>query len=328
MQSIISYIESLLYEHDFVIVPAFGGFVSEYQAARITEGGIFYPPQKEIGFNPNLVYNDGLLAHSIMEKEHISFAVANDKIADEVIALKAELNQNRCLEFGTLGSFAAFVDGRVCFTPAVYNDFLCSSFGFSPFYFSAIDSLPDIVERAPEDLTNHVIQFVPKSSRMSDTVKYLVATAAIFLFFVLFPFQIKDVPVDYQAGICSYRFSPVVEKGMSLQTDSVAAVEAVAAPVDSVQNVFKVYLPVSQTPAVAKKETEYHIIIGSFQTEAKAQHFLSELPSNLKSSAIILSENRYRVSASSFDNEKEGEFFLQQFQKNNPRFSKAWLLKN
>ena len=64
-----------MYEHDFVIVPAFGGFVSEYQAARITEGGIFYPPQKEIGFNPNLVYNDGLLAHSIMEREQVSFAV-------------------------------------------------------------------------------------------------------------------------------------------------------------------------------------------------------------------------------------------------------------
>ncbi|NLA48282.1 MAG: hypothetical protein GX876_02335, partial [Bacteroidales bacterium] len=60
---ITSFIRELLFSHDCVIVPGFGGFVGNYAPARIDRAtSTFYPPSKQISFNRNLRNNDGLLA--------------------------------------------------------------------------------------------------------------------------------------------------------------------------------------------------------------------------------------------------------------------------
>jgi hypothetical protein len=52
----------LLFEHDCVIIPGFGGFVAQYSSASFEEiSQSFVPPSKSILFNKNLINNDGLL---------------------------------------------------------------------------------------------------------------------------------------------------------------------------------------------------------------------------------------------------------------------------
>ncbi|MBA3284223.1 MAG: SPOR domain-containing protein, partial [Nitrosopumilus sp.] len=54
------HISQLLYHHDCVIVPGFGGFVTNSQPARIHPvQHQFYPPSKSLGFNIHLRRNDG-----------------------------------------------------------------------------------------------------------------------------------------------------------------------------------------------------------------------------------------------------------------------------
>ena len=56
------HIEMLLLENDCVVVPDFGGFIAHYQPARyVEEEGIFLPPLRTVGFNPQLTMNDGML---------------------------------------------------------------------------------------------------------------------------------------------------------------------------------------------------------------------------------------------------------------------------
>ena len=65
MIALARHIESLLLKHDCVIVPDFGGFVTQQVSARYVEDeGLFLPPYRSVGFNGCLKLNDGLLAQS------------------------------------------------------------------------------------------------------------------------------------------------------------------------------------------------------------------------------------------------------------------------
>ena len=66
MMTIANYLKDLLYRYDCVIVPNFGGFITNNTSAQIHRSThTFYPPSKQVGFNVNLSYNDGLLANYI-----------------------------------------------------------------------------------------------------------------------------------------------------------------------------------------------------------------------------------------------------------------------
>ena len=78
------YIQLLLPEHETVIIPGFGAFVSSYKPAEIDkESGEIKPPSKEVTFNQKIRNNDGLLVETIAEKEGISHFEALQKIETE-----------------------------------------------------------------------------------------------------------------------------------------------------------------------------------------------------------------------------------------------------
>ena len=59
------HIEILLLSNDCVIVPDLGGFMAHHREACYDEhDGMFLPPQRTLGFNPQLKLNDSLLAQS------------------------------------------------------------------------------------------------------------------------------------------------------------------------------------------------------------------------------------------------------------------------
>ena len=69
-----NYINDLLYRYDCVIVPDFGGFVTNRIGAKLnSDTHTFSPPTKQIAFNSHLKHNDGLLANYIASSEQISF---------------------------------------------------------------------------------------------------------------------------------------------------------------------------------------------------------------------------------------------------------------
>ena len=68
-----SYINDLLYRYDCVIVPNFGGFITNKVSAKINENtNSIYPPSKKISFNKHLNVNDGLLVNYVATSENIS----------------------------------------------------------------------------------------------------------------------------------------------------------------------------------------------------------------------------------------------------------------
>lgn len=126
------YIKDLLYRYDCVIIPNFGGFVTNKISAQIhKDSNTFYPPTKQIGFNVNLIHNDGLLANYIASSENISFDQASSKIKDTVSRWN-KLVKASSLDIKNIGSFSLSDKNQLIFNPTNKINYLKSSFGLTP----------------------------------------------------------------------------------------------------------------------------------------------------------------------------------------------------
>ncbi len=111
MNKYIEHIEELLYLHDCVIIPGFGGFICDYTPASINEKtGNIIPPSKQVVFNKHIKQNDGLLINWIARKEQIDYEKAQRRLALFCEEVKVRLNQKQNVDFGSIGTFS--VDRR------------------------------------------------------------------------------------------------------------------------------------------------------------------------------------------------------------------------
>ncbi len=113
-----AFIRELLFGHDCVIVPGFGGFICNYTPARIDRStGTFYPPVKQISFNRNLNHNDGLLVGRISVSSRINYTDARSIVEEFVTGLRKKLEKGEKVVFDNIGSFVNNQEGNVQFEP-------------------------------------------------------------------------------------------------------------------------------------------------------------------------------------------------------------------
>ena len=123
-------IGQLLYLHDCVIIPGFGGFVGNEVGARInTRQKTISPPSKFISFNKNLTHNDGLLANSIARRYSLSYDEAVSKIEGLVTSFQSALKDGRRVELDSVGALYMSQDGRIHFIVDEKMNFLTAGFG-------------------------------------------------------------------------------------------------------------------------------------------------------------------------------------------------------
>ena len=125
-----NYISDLLYRYECVIVPKFGGFVTNNKSARIDASShTLYPPYRQLTFNSHLKNNDGLLANYIASIDNISYECAVNYIQFEIDAWNEKLKFQE-LNLNNLGSFN-LLDNQLHFEPQQTINYLTSSFGLS-----------------------------------------------------------------------------------------------------------------------------------------------------------------------------------------------------
>ena len=128
-----TYLSELLIEHECVIVPGLGGFVTNNKPASLNKRtNRIIPPRKEVGFNQRLVHNDGLVTQWLRIHEHVSYDAAASLIADEVAEIKAQLDSGKQYHFDEVGAMFLNEEGSVQFLPSNERNFLTSSFGLGP----------------------------------------------------------------------------------------------------------------------------------------------------------------------------------------------------
>lgn len=183
MHKFIEYISDLLFLHDCVIIPDFGGFICNYKSAYIDENsGMICPPTKDILFNRNLTHNDGLLVNWIADKENISYDKATKQLMLFCEDLKIKLNQKQRIVFGDIGVF--FTDRRfnIIFEPTK-NNFFAETFGMEPISYTPsenpVKNIPSkpVVTVAP-DMSSY-INLENSGNILHRLLKYALAATAI-----------------------------------------------------------------------------------------------------------------------------------------------------
>lgn len=126
------FIAELLFDHDCVIVPDFGGFVATYRPARLnTEAHLIYPPTKQVGFNRHLSHNDGLLVDHIARQTGLTYTDASKQVADYIRTCKLELQNGGRFVWQKVGVFFHDATGQLQFIPDDQQNFLQEAYGWN-----------------------------------------------------------------------------------------------------------------------------------------------------------------------------------------------------
>ena len=140
------HIEILLLDNDCVIVPDFGGFMAHYVHAEYSEEeGMFYQPQRTIGFNPQLRLNDSLLAQSYVEAYDVSYPEAIRMIASDVEEVRQMLAIEGKYEFYGIGTLRYTSDEKYDFEP-------CMAGLLTPYLYALSSYSMDRISRKPETI--------------------------------------------------------------------------------------------------------------------------------------------------------------------------------
>lgn len=154
---------------------------------------------RTIGFNPQLVMNDGLLVQSYMQAYNTDFPDATRKIEKTVSLMKDELYQRGQITLNNVGTLYYNMNGIYEFAPLQTGFFTPSLYGLEPFVPSPLQELTETVTRQtyrPEPVKEIVPQTADPQTpvRVIPIRKWLknavAVAAAVILFFIL------SVPVE------------------------------------------------------------------------------------------------------------------------------------
>ena len=144
MNELSRHIEILLLSNDCVIVPGFGGFVAHHKVAEYDmEEKTFYPPQRVLGFNSQLVLNDSLLVQSYAEAYDLSYPEALRKIENEVEELKQQIEIEGEYKFRGIGTVSKTAEGYYDFEPCVAGLVSPGLYGFTSYIMDAVNGVAD-----------------------------------------------------------------------------------------------------------------------------------------------------------------------------------------
>jgi hypothetical protein len=359
------YISELLYEHDCVIIPGFGGLVCNYSSARIDSAtNRLYPPFKKISFNRNLKDNDGLLAHKITQSEKISYPEAIGFIAAYTEKITKELNANKHFDLKNIGAFYLGEENTILFEQNKTVNYLTEAFGLKIFYSPPIKRDP-IERKIEKKLKDKIIvpskekkEFVQAKRKIS---RYLIASAAVLLIALLLwiPLQrgwlsnidysnlnfftAKEKPLytinpvskwkkesgsSYSDSLLPPTFFPPLGKGLNnnvLSNDTLQYIRIF--PDGKTPIVVRLNDTEDISVKAQKKRKRFHIIGGAFAFPENARRFKEKLI-KLGYDAVIIDKKKSRlqfVSYISFSTRKEA---LASLEKIRQVQNDVWLMEN
>ena len=142
--NIAQYISELLFEHECVVIPGFGGFIANDRSAtvsRITHQ--FSPPFRKIMFNIHLSANDGLLINHIANVEVLTYVEAKHIVDEFTKHCREEIKKGNKIVFDKIGVLFKNTEGHIVFEQHEKVNYNSDAFGLGSFYSPAIERVSD-----------------------------------------------------------------------------------------------------------------------------------------------------------------------------------------
>ena len=296
--SISKHINELLYNHNCVIVPGFGAFLTKNIAAS-RNNDVFSPPKKTIAFNGMLKENDGLLANKISATDGISYKAALKKIKKDVKTLASSLNVGE-VEIDNIGTLRLNDEKKIQFQPNQNVNFDSRSYGLESF------TRPPRKTSSPEE----------KVKKLS-IPDYAIRYAAIIILLI----GISSISYN---SFDEFRYE---QKAESLANAQKKILENVQAATFDLGEYAKISIPIKQNIIPVKSSSIYYsVIAGSFRSMENANKKLKSLIT-LGYQASFTSVNPkglHRVAYARLKNRNEAVNLISRIKKD--KGNDAWLL--
>ena len=308
-QTIEHYISNLLYLHDCVIIPGFGGFIGNKKSAFIHPvSKIIYPPSKELLFNKNLTQNDGLLATHIAKQEGIDLSETSSLIEDFVQNIQTELNSRSAFKLQKVGTFTKGKEGNISFLQDKNQNYNLASFGMQANHKS----------KKVERTINDEKEVIVKTIKQKDFGKTLKRAAAVLIPLI----GLSLIGITQEENINNIytqmvNLNPFADSKTEIVKE--APTKKIEVPIVEIIETEKAEIV---SPIIPEQHT-YYIIAGAFAEQKNATRMLEKLKKWNYDASILEAENLMRVSYNSFSKKEEAIMALTEIRKDNKL---AWIL--
>ena len=340
MNTVQNHIKELLFEQDCVVIPEFGGFVTNFDCAKIDGSNRYItPPQKWLAFNSLLKNDDGLLSNYIAREEQITREQANLKVKSFVENTKRYINFDKTYQIDGLGVFSQNEENKIQFQPQTSN-FYSESFGMENIFLKKSINFQNELQvvQKPVIVSDTTVQQVFATQDREPTVEiweeeedfsstrkrrfsrvlpsnvlpyvYGIVGMAIFASSIYFYDNSKVNLSSLNLFKSSSSMTPPIVKTV----DEFKAEATPITPANVETKAFENEKVVTETPVLAtinNSEKRFFIITGSFGSKKNARSLLNKLKSKGFEDASIIypndNEKLIKVSAGGFNNESEAD---------------------
>lgn len=150
------YISNLLYNHECVVVPGFGAFLTRSFPAEINPAThMVRPPSKRVVFNARIQENDGLLAQHIARAENSGYRASLESIEIASKGWKKSLRSGRKVNLSGIGRLFMDDKGKLQFNPAHDVNYDVYSYGLNIFRANAMEREQEIKRSVNKAIEKH-----------------------------------------------------------------------------------------------------------------------------------------------------------------------------
>jgi CCDC81-like prokaryotic HU domain 1/CCDC81-like prokaryotic HU domain 2/SPOR domain len=284
------HVSQLLYRYSCVVVPGFGGFLTEIKSANLNENtNMFSPPRKLVSFNANLQNNDGLIANHIAISDKISYDNSVRFIATEVASWKNNLENNGVLNIKNIGDFSLNSDSKLVFVPSDDLNYLTTSFGMNAF-------VSPFVKREIENKVfkfNHELENETFSTKKIEKIEELEEEVSVSDNKVGFPSYLKYAAVLLVSAGIAGSFGYKIYQDKLTKNQLLVEIDVQKKVESKIQQAtFFISNPLPDVVANVTPVLNYHVVAGAFKKLKNAEKEYNKLVSK-GFEAKILSENKF-----------------------------------
>lgn len=334
-------ISELLYRHDCVIIPNFGGFVARHDSAHFSKGNsLLCPPTKQLLFNKNLVHQDGLLVSALMEQRTISFVDAALQLNDYKDYIQSLLSAKKRFELQNVGLLYIDSENSLRFEPKADVNFLLDSFGFEPIIANelVLEVEKPIVTKHFED-RKAIVLAPEKQKRSYAKIATLAIGVPVTLAFLLFAAYSKPMKPLLQSTLNPFytpektyfpskekirpafiindnEKQPIIEdaNGYAAFKLSENGNILIATSNEIISKVDKTAVTkhLITTNTVKQFDGKYQVVVGCFGVEGNANKLITELQNNNIGAGIsgVNAKGLHVVSCGGFNSKEEAAQLL------------------
>ncbi|RKD92342.1 HU domain-containing protein [Mangrovibacterium diazotrophicum] len=261
---LLAYIKELLLLNDCVIIPGFGGFVTNYKQAGL-HASQFTPPAKSVSFNKKLNFNDGLLVNHVASEEGLNYIAARKKVDLMVQELNYRLTDGEDINIPGLGDLHYDEQQHLVFTPKIEGNLNIDAFGLDAFSYESLFSR-QVARKAISQQDRQVVEVIFQKRSLK---KVLLAVPLLFALAVI-PLKNNTTHIQ-KSDLGSIREMMMPTATPAVAEETPAAEETITADAEEVAEAAQAEEMIEETPA------RYFLIVGSFRAEENAQTFIGQL---------------------------------------------------